>query len=152
MVGCCIFRANGGHLRPTPCPSLSFFCPICCPKTTGKNPPHALRLERISSLSPPPRRSSRPSVGCHVILSIGGHLRLMRRPPLYYLMGVPFGAQIKGKEKWRERAAPPSACAGLMGICDAMRRIHGGCCHGERGQSRWGCWAAAGVGSSWCCV
>ena len=43
-----------GHLRPTPCPSLSFFRPTRCPKTTGKNPPHALRLERISSPSPPP--------------------------------------------------------------------------------------------------
>ena len=43
-----------GHLRPTPCPSLSFFRPTRCPKTTGKNPPHALRLERISSPPPPP--------------------------------------------------------------------------------------------------
>ena len=43
-----------GHLRPTPCPSLSFFRPTRCPKTTGKNPPHALRLERISSPPTPP--------------------------------------------------------------------------------------------------
>ena len=125
-----------GHLRPTPCPSLSFFRPTRCPKTTGHYPPHALRLERISS-PPPPHRRSRPSVGCHVILLFGSHLRLMRRPPLYFLMGA-FWRPNQGEGEWRERAAPPSACAGLMGRCGAMRRIHGGCCHGERGQSRWG--------------
>jgi hypothetical protein len=72
-----------------------------------------------------------------LILSNGGHLRLMRRPPLYFLMGA-FWRPNQGEGEWRERAAPPSACAGLMGRCGAMRRIHGGCCHGERGQSRWG--------------
>ena len=48
------FRLMADHLRPTPCPSLSFLSPHSPPKKTGKNPPHALRLERISS-SPPPQ-------------------------------------------------------------------------------------------------
>ena len=32
----------------------------------------------------------------------------------------------QGEGEWRERAAPPSACAGLMGRCGAVIRGGGG--------------------------
>jgi hypothetical protein len=57
------FRLMAGHLRPTPCPSLSFLSPHLPPKKTGKNPPHALRLERISSLITPPPPPPQPTFG-----------------------------------------------------------------------------------------
>ena len=56
----------------------------------------------------------------------------------------PFWRLKQGDGKWQKRAAPPSACTGLIGRCGAVIRVHGGCPHRERGQSRWGDCAAAG--------
>jgi len=134
-VGWCIGSARGGRLRPRPSPSLSLFGrPFRHPKTAGNSPPHAFRLGRVSSATHPPH-SSRSSVGWCVYWQNGGHLRSRPRPSLNFSMGALLAPKTRGTRAW---AAPPSTCTGLMGRCGAVTRVHGGCCHGERGQSRWG--------------
>jgi hypothetical protein len=45
LVNCCVFRLNGGNLRPRHPPSLNFnfFYPNSSPQTTGKHPPYTFR-------------------------------------------------------------------------------------------------------------
>jgi len=50
-VDCAVASANGGHL---PVPLSIFSLPYLPPQTTGKSPPNAFRLGRVSSPTPLP--------------------------------------------------------------------------------------------------
>ncbi len=66
-----------------------------------------------------------------------GLLRSMPSPSLYFLMGYVLALEMK-----EPTAAPPKtpvrALYGLDGRCCAESWGRGDCCHGDRGQSRWG--------------
>ena len=97
---------DGSHLRPRPHPTLSLsLLPQSPPKTTGKNPSHAFRPS-ASPAQHPLRRRRHHSVGCYIILSNGGHLRSMRRPPLYFLMGAISPPKTRGRRVVRTSRAP----------------------------------------------
>ena len=111
---------------------------------TRSNPPNSTSPDSLSLLMPT------LGVGCWVFLSSFSHLRPRPSQALYFLMGYVSMLQRKAPN-----AGPPKTPAwALHGII--RRRCaeswgHGGCCHGDRGQSRWR------VGRQWiilvgCCV
>jgi hypothetical protein len=51
---------------------------------------------------------------------------------------APFRRPKQRDQTQRTRAQPPGASIGLMGSRGDAIRVHGGCFHGEGGQSRWG--------------
>jgi hypothetical protein len=98
---------------------------------TTRSTPAASPIQR------PPCRRRRPSVGCRIPPSSGSHPRPVLRPSLIFFMGAISAPQS------RESAAasvnrPPGDCSRLIGSRGAVIRVHGRCCHRERGQSRWG--------------
>jgi hypothetical protein len=109
-----------------------------------RTPPPALHLTRLPSTA----TANTWLVVVSSFLSFG-HLR-PRPSPLLFLMGYASALQMK-----EPTVAPPKtpvrALYGLVGRCCTKSWGRDGCCHGNRGQSRWG------VGWRWiilvgCCV
>ena len=132
------------HLMPqepskfeAPSPSLfSFFCvSIRHPKQWANILPHAFRPFASPLQSSPPRRHHR-SVGCRVSLLNGGHLRQVLRPHSIRRW-APFWRPKQMHRRQRARARAPGASTRLMRRRGAAIKVHGGCRHGEGGQSRW---------------
>ena len=103
MVECHVSLLNGGHLRPRPCPSLSFFRrSILSPQTMGWPPP-----TRSSLVAPPLQRpfycGRQLSVDCCVLPLNGSHRRPRPCFPLYFLMGLVLAPQTR-----EPTAAPPN--------------------------------------------
>ena len=74
--------------------------------------------------------------GCCVGQSSSGHSRPVLRPSPIFSMGAILVPQTRGPNA--ARASPEAGCLlRLMGSRGAAIRVHGGCCHGEGGQSRW---------------
>jgi hypothetical protein len=90
--------------------------------------------------APPPKHISyhfrRLSVDCWLQSSNGGHLRPRPRPSLYYLMGL-FSAPQTREQTMASANPAPRAFPGPIGSGGTMSWVRGGCCHGDRGQSRW---------------
>ena len=60
----------------------------------------------------------------------------MPRPSLYFLVGYVSVPQTKEQAEASVNP-PPGACNGLARSLSALIWGHGGCCHGNRWQSRW---------------
>ncbi len=58
----------------------------------------------------------------------------------------PFRRPMQGKKSGVNVPAKSEVCIGLMGSRGAVIWVHGRCCHGERGQSRW---ESGGSDSCW---
>jgi len=113
-----------------PSPSLFFFLfrSIRRPKPHVDGLPYAFHPIK-SFLQRPPHRRRYYLVGCYVSLSNGGYRRPVLHPSLNFSMGAILTPQTRGKHAAR-------TSLGAWEI-DAMIQVHGGCFHGEGGQSRW---------------
>ncbi len=122
-------------LRLRPGPALSFFCcPIRRPKRQERIPPTRSARPHLLPNIPPDADAAVRLVVTSSCRMGGGHLRLVRRPPLYFLW-VPFRRPKQRNKRWRAQSQASNACTRLMGSCGAAVRVYGGYCHGERGQN-----------------
>ena len=101
----------------------------------GRCPP-----TRFPAHTPPPKHIPyhfrRLSVDCWLQSSNGGHLRPRPRPSLYYLMGL-FSAPQTREQMMASANPTPRAFPGPIGSGGTTSWVRGGCCRGDRGQSRW---------------
>ena len=119
-VGCCVVSANGGRLKLMPCPSLYFLLPYLPPQTTGKSPPNAFHLGRVSSPTPlPPPQLNFVWLLC--ILTKRRPLKTCALPFLNFSM-----CAIGAPQSRDPAAASPSPGAGRQRRKRRKRRLGGG--------------------------
>ncbi len=99
-----------------------------CPPT--RSPAHAPLPKHI-----PYHHFCHLLVDCWLQSSNGGHLRPRPRPSFYFLMGLFSATQTREQTM---ASANPTSCAfpRLIGRGGTTSWVRGGCCHGDRGQSR----------------
>jgi hypothetical protein len=85
MVGCCVPPSNGGHLRLTHPPPLSFLSFNLSHQTTGSHPPRTFQPGLASS--PMQSLTSKPNIGWLLYPPIDWRLPKAKAPPsLYFSM------------------------------------------------------------------
>jgi hypothetical protein len=137
LVDCCVFRLNGGNLRPRHRPSLNFFSiPIRRPKRRENVLPTCSDPD-ASNLQFLPHRQHYHSVGCCVMTAKRRPPKAEAPPPLYFSMPLILPTQINEPTT---SSASSTARDLRMEFGSGGAKIWGRRCstHGERGRSRWG--------------
>ena len=139
LVGCCVPPSSGSHQNLRPRCSLYFyflFAQFAAPNNGWTSSPHVPHRLHLLFNAPPAAAADLRLVVVfpHRVAATQGRCSAH----LSFFWWVPFRLPNQGNQLQRAWTQPPGACNRLVGSRGAAILVYGRCCHGERGQSRWG--------------